>query len=210
MDIPAGDYTSFVYCSTESDSESTSQFLEPQLLDVTGSAPTGDIDLTNAPGTRNVTLAGISTAGDVTGSFEGMSTADFLGGFSPDADTSARLARSNRFTAARTKAGAGQGLSGVLQNTGGSSRVVGDGGYVDFTATTGADGAWQATDAAGFDTGIVIAMATSGDPFADGYVYDPQGVDISVIEPHTTTTVTVPVTTPAPANAVPGTPTYAG
>ncbi|MGN6693278.1 MAG: hypothetical protein ACTHN0_03800 [Aquihabitans sp.] len=210
MNIPAGDYTSFVYCSTDSDSESSSQFLEPQLLDITGSAPTGDIDLTNAAGTRNVTLAGTSTAGDVNGSFQGISTDELLGGFSPDADPSARLVRSNRFAAARTKTGAGKGLRAVLQNPGGSNRVVDDGDYVEFNATTGADGAWQATDAAGFDKGIIIAMATAGDPFADGYVYDPQGVDIAVIEPTTTTTVTVPVTTPAPANAVPGTPTYAG
>jgi hypothetical protein len=210
MDIPAGDYTSFVYCSTDTETESSIQFLEPQLLDVTGSAPTGDIDLTNEAGTRNVTLAGISTAGDVTGSFEGLATEDFLGGFLPDVDASARLARGNRFAAARTQIGAGKGLWGVVRNTGGSNRVVDDGDYVDFTATVAADGAWQATDAAGFDTGIVVAMAMSGDPFADGYVYDPQGVNIAVIEPTTTTTVAVPVTTPTPANAVPGTPTYAG
>lgn len=210
MDIPAGDYTSFVYCDVESDSGSSAQFLEPQLLTITGSAPTSDIDLTNTAGTRDVTLAGTSTAGDVAGYFEGLSTEDFIDGFSPDPDPSARAARGDRFKAARTKGDAGRGFRGAVRSSGSSNRIVGDGDIVEFTATVAGDGAWQATDSAGFNTGIVIAGGAAGDPFADGWVYDPQGVDIAVVEPTTTVPVTVPVTVPIPATAVPGTPTYAG
>lgn len=210
MDIPAGDYTSFVYCEQDDDSGSSAQFLEPQLIDITGSAPTGDIDLTNVAGTPEVTLAGGSATGDVAGSFEGLSTEDLLGGFLPDPDASARSAHANRFQAARSQ-GAVDGTAKLVRNVGGTDRLVGDGDYVDFNATIDGNGAWQATDTAGFDTGIVIAMAISGDPLADGFLYDPQGVDIAVVEPTTTVPfVPVPAPAPLPANAVPGTPTYAG
>ena len=77
---------------------------------------------------------------------------------------------------------------------------------------TAADGSWAVGDTVGFDQGLAAGLAYCGDPLGDGYFYDPQGVEVDVVADTTTTPVTVPPTTPPapPANAVAGTPTYAG
>jgi len=214
MDVPAGDYTAFIYCGIDTADDSI-QFLEPQLLVITGSAPTSDIDLLNTAGSTAVSLTGICEAGDVAGSIEAMSTEELANGFGePIFDPSAR---GNRFQAARVASAraasvrtATRGPANLVRSPDGATRVIADGEVRDFDARPAADGTWQVGDDAGFREGVVIATALCGDPMADGFIYDPQGVTIEVVEPTTTVPVTVPVTVPAPANAIPGTPTYAG
>jgi hypothetical protein len=212
LEVPAGDYTAFVYCSDEN--ANSLQFLEPQALVVTGSAPTDGIDLTAATNTADVTIAGTCTEGDITGGFEGMALEDIIGDFDQPLD----VARTNRFATARSSAPASSvtarraaGAHLVRSGDGASRALAGD-GYSEFEGTPGADGSWQVTENAGFDEGIVIGIAFCGDPMADGYFYDPQGVEVAVVEAPPTTSTTTTTTAPkaTPANAVAGTPDYAG
>jgi len=62
-----------------------------------------------------------------------------------------------------------------------------DDGFLEATADTDAGSGWSITESAGFERGIVEAQATCGDPFADGFVYDDQivEVDAATAEPPT-------------------------
>ena len=68
---------------------------------------------------------------------------------------------------------------------------------------------WDPID---FDNGLVEGYAWCGDPLTDGFIYDSQGAVVAVEAVPETVPSTVPTTVPAPqpANAVSGTPTYAG
>lgn len=208
MDIPAGDYTVFTYCSDQN--EESLQFLEPQLLAITGDAPTTEIELTNTPNTRDVTLAGTCAAGDVTGVLESIGLDEFSG-----FDAPSETAPDARF---RTSRSTDKGATGIakriadanLIQVDGTDRALSDEGFVEFAAATAADGSWSTSDSVGFDEGIVAGIAICGDPLADGFFYDPQGVGIEVVEVPPTVPPTVPVTPAPPANAVTGTPDYAG
>lgn len=68
------------------------------------------------------------------------------------------------------------------------------------------------TDNAGFSDGIVEGFVTCGDPFVDGFAYDPQIVRVQ-LQTGGTAPLPLPDTppgTPPPANAVPGNPTFTG
>jgi hypothetical protein len=208
MDIPAGDYTVFTYCSDQN--EESLQFLEPQLLAITGDAPTTDIELTNTPNTRDVTLAGTCAAGDVTGVLESIGLDEFS-----EFDAPSEAVRDQRFRTSRSTDKGATGLAkriadANLLQVAGSDRALVDEGFVEFAAATGADGSWSTSDSVGFDEGVVAGIAICGDPLGDGYFYDPQGVGIEVIEVPPTVPTTVPVAPAPPANAVAGTPDYAG
>ena len=209
MSIEPGDYTAFVYCSTND--EESLLFLEPQPLVITGTAPTGDIDLVNEADTRNVTLSGTCEAGEVTGGFESYSFAELRSGLVASGGDA--VDPHNRFEAAVAAATPAlpDGRPAHVVRAGDADRILSDQSFVDIAAAPDADGAWQVDEATDFDEGIVMATAFCGDPFADGFAYDPQGVSVQVPEP-TTTVPTVPTTVPPapPANAVQGTPDYAG
>lgn len=209
MDIPPGAYTAFTYCGDDSDSI---QFLEPQEITVTGTAPTDGVELSNEAGSRDVTLAGTCAEGDVAGAFQAISSDDLVDEFDASADGPQRtglLARAPESGSARI---AGRPVAGAaIGSNRASLRALVDEGFDEFAATVAEDGSWQASDTVGFDEGIVIAQSLCGDPLGDGYAYDPQGIETSAPAPPTTVPQLVPPTVPAPpANAVPGTPTYAG
>ncbi|MEO6988171.1 MAG: hypothetical protein ABI239_05925 [Aquihabitans sp.] len=96
--------------------------------------------------------------------------------------------------------------------------MLDDDGFTFLDATPDADGFWATDDSISFDHGVVYGFATCGDPLADGFVYDPQLVEVkAAIEPPptTTTTTTTPNTptspvAPPPAVAVAAVPKYAG
>ena len=205
--ITPGDYTVYTYCSGDNDSL---VFLEPSALTITGVAPTEGVDLTNEENTRNVTIAGACAQGDVSGWLEGISLEDLGGEFDAPTGPDARSARAQLLG----PDGADQALirrSALTHQGAGSARALSDEDFTDFGVSPDADGAWGFSDATSFDQGLVIGFATCGDPFADGYVYDPQGVSVEVVAAPPVVPPTTPVAPPAPpANAVSGTPTYAG
>lgn len=200
-DIPAGTYTALTFCGAydEQTDLGTYLLLPPQLVEVTGSAPIGDLDFEAEAGSRDATLTGGScTQGPVTGEID------------------ANDLTKDPFDMVRHRVGdavpspLGLRLPGEPGTTG--ARALGDEEWVEFTATPDADGAWNHTESAAFDVGVLAGIATCGDRFADGFSYD---VRLAVVDvpPSTTTTVTTTTTavvSPAPATAVPGSPTYAG
>lgn len=208
MDVAPGDFTSLIYCAND---DETIQFLEPQALTVTGVAPTDRIDLTNVAGTRDAVLDGACDAGEVTGGFQAISKDELLDEFDAPDPAAARAGLLADAPQELSRRIAGHPvINGAVRSTTGSARALDDEGFSEFAATPGADGSWQATDTVGFDEGIVIALAVCGDPLADGYAYDPQGVETTAPVAPPTVPTTVPTPAPAPANAVSGTPTYAG
>jgi hypothetical protein len=216
LQVEPGAYTVLTYCFDRS--SPSSLVLEPEPLTITGSAPTGAIDLTGAPGASDEVVIAGECAGEVTGSLHGLSLADLNDMFESSAGADPLAGR--RPLLAPRAAGRTTGDGGLRIGAGqafrsGSSRLVASEEPADFSATPDADGAWRHQDAVAFDQGVVIGQATCGDPFGDGFVFDPQGVVVDVVEVPSTTVPqlvppTVPATPAAPASARPGTPTYAG
>ncbi len=221
-DIPAGTYSSISYCSND---EGVSLVFEPQLIEVTGDAPFGDIDLTVPAESRTATLAGGScTTGDVNLELSATDIDDVFDD-EPFDETdeevltlrggAVRSQSPAAVSALRGPAGSGSvtRANDAWARTRGAvgDRALADDEYVEATATPSDDGAWTFSDDVGFDNGVVEGYAWCGDPLAEGFLYDPQAAAVSVTEVVPTVPALVPPTVPAPpANAVPGTPTYAG
>ncbi len=75
--VPPGTYAAVSYCAAD---DGTVLIYEPQLVEVTGTAPVDQLDLTVAHGTRQVTLAGSEcTAGPVTVTLEAMDVEEMFG-----------------------------------------------------------------------------------------------------------------------------------
>lgn len=216
-DIPAGTYTSISYCSND---EGVNLVYEPELLEVTGDAPFGDIDLTVPAESRTATLAGgTCTSGDV--ELELLAT-DIDQEFGdepllqrPTAGSAARAQSPAAVSALQGSAGpAAQANDAWVRSRSAASgsRALADEDYLSAVVTPEADGAWSVSDDVSFDNGVVEGYAWCGDPLADGFIYDPRADVVSVTEVPPTVPTTVPTTVPAPvpADAVSGTPTYAG
>ena len=225
--IPAGTYTAIPYCAND---QGDLLVYRPELIEVTGNAPFGDSDLTVAPNTRSVTMAGGScTVGSVDFEVDATSAADLLddSGFTgqgtevPATDASKvirRLAPAAISPAGVLRAGNHRSFTRqdrtLVRANHRSTRITASGEGFGGTLDPDAQGAWTAGDDVAFDDGIVEGAAVCGDPLADGFVYDSQVAAVSVTPPPATTTSTTTTTTTAPpsapANAVPGTPSYAG
>ena len=225
-DIPAGTYTAIPYCAND---DGDLLVYRPNLIEVTGNAPFGDSDLTVAPNSRAVTMAGGScTVGSVDFEVDATSAADLLddSGFTDqgtEIPTDAARNVIRRQAPAATPAGVLRGGGhrsfarhdrALLRTNHRSARTTESGEGFGGTLDPDAQGAWTAGDDVAFDNGIVEGSAVCGDPLADGFFYDSQVAEVSVTPPPTTTTSTTTTTTTsppsAPANAVPGTPSYAG
>lgn len=217
-DIAPGTYSSVSYCAND---EGLNLVFEPQLIEVTGSAPIGEIDLTVPAQSRTATLAGEScTAGDVSFELDAYDNEDAFGPGEPifDRGTAVRATDPAALSALRGPAGSDGLLTAAdaWAGTRGASgtRALADEEYVEGEVTPNASGQWSVSDEVGFDQGYVEGYAWCGDPLADGFIYDPQAAIVDVDPTSTTVPSTVPVTTPppapVPADAVPGTPTYAG
>lgn len=206
--IAPGPYTAFTYCAALDGDGVTYLFFPPSPIEVTGSAPMDQIELTSAPGSRDVELAGSAcTQASVEGTFGGLDIESDQGGF------------------LRTRSsGASSPLQGSVLRPSPADRAVDADGrraisgdqmtFTSFSAATDDQGTWSVGDVAAFDLGAVRAFATCGDPYAEGFSYDAQIAAIDVPPPAeetTTTTVTTTTAPPAPpANRVVGTPNYAG
>lgn len=215
-DIAPGTYTAIAYCG---DDEGNILVYEPQLIEVTGAAPFGDIDLTVAAGSRTATLAGGScTAGLVSYEVLATSLADFVGSapFSldrpADGEAAALAIRGRRAlpAAAGVHARTGSAAARFADAQAGRPRIWATGVGGEGELTPDAAGDWSRSEDVDFDDGIVEGYAWCGDPLADGFLYDPQvaGVDAAVETTTTTTTTTTPPS--PPANAVPGDANFAG
>ncbi|MEZ5137212.1 MAG: hypothetical protein R2711_00020 [Acidimicrobiales bacterium] len=208
--LEPGPHVAFPYClALDGEGAGISYlFFPPVALEVTGTSPMADVDLTVEPGTRDVTLAGTCALDEVSGTFSGLDIEH-----DPFPLGAMRSGASDRAAATSVLRPQPTGRGdGPARRT-----ITGDElATTPFAATTDPTGAWQATDVAAFDLGAVRALAACGDPFADGHTYDAQ---IAVVDvpppPSTTTTTTVTTTTapppvPPPADRVVGQPTYAG
>lgn len=183
-DLDPGSYAAFTYCT---DGQNSLLFYEPQLVTVTGSAPVDDIDVTVDEAAGTLTVAGGScTAGDVQLDIQAF-------------DDKAEVIERNR-SRARTVRWRSR-RSGIDRST----RTITD-GPATVTVTPDADGTWSYTDDLAFDQGFVEVMATCGDPFADGFAYDVQGVEVQAAQATTTVPVTVPPTVDGGAPVLPGDP----
>ncbi len=214
-DISPGSYTALPYCYDE-EAEVTLLF-EPQLIEVTGSAPIGDLDLTAAAGTSDVTFAGRGcTDGEVQGLLDSISAEELFDDFARIDHADAVGPFGVRRSAARPGALVGPSTGELLSGRSRSGRALAEDAYLEFTAAPSADGSWSVSDTAGFADGIVEGYSLCGDPFADGFLYDPQIVIVAAepvtppTTPPTTPPPTSPPTPPAPATAVRARPTYAG
>lgn len=215
-DIPAGTYTAVTYCATD---QGTLLFFEPQLIEVTGSAPTSAIDLVTTPESRSAELAGEScTAGPVEVELYATDAADIFEiepqpTFDPADRSAGAIRRDGSLLAGASGAPQGSGAavhrSAPPATRAAATRAFDSDGFSGGEVAPAADGTWSFADEVTFDVGVVEGYASCGDPFADGFVYDPQVAPISVTAQETTTTTTSTVPSP-PATAVPGTPTYAG
>lgn len=222
-DIPAGIYTALPYCATE---EGELLLFEPQLLEITGDAPFGDIDLIVAPESTVAEFVGGScTVGNVEAELLGNDAAEILEElpFSAPADMagsealrrSAPTATAEAFASEAPEAPATDGLvrrsNATLLAANGGTKALADEGFLATTVTPDGSGAWALSDDAGFPIGVVEGYAFCGDPLEEGFLYDPQVAAVQVTPPAPTTTTTTTTTPPSPpANAVSGTPTYAG
>ena len=218
-DIPAGTYSTVSYCSNE---DGVNLVFQPQLIEVTGNAPFGAVDLTVPDQSRTATLAGGScTAGDVSFELDAYDNADAFGSGEPifDRGNAVRSAAPASASALRGPAGADAvqrtaDAWAATQGATGSTRGLVDDAYVEGQTTPNASGDWSTSDSVGFDQGYVEGYSWCGDPLGDGFLYDPQAAIVDVDDTTTTVPPTTPPTTtvpvPAPATAVPGTPTYAG
>lgn len=210
--VAPGTYVAVTYCSAP---DGTNLFYEPQLVEITGSSPSGDLDLTIAEPARTATLAGSEcSAGDVDAYLEAIDGQDLLDEEETFAELAEDPARRRPFAVIDDRR-VERGAPRTPAAPGRTSRDLADDGYLDATVTP-EGGAWEVADGIAFDLGIVLGFARCGDPFADGFEYDPQAavVDLGPVpEPRPPATVPVPATpiaAPAPAAAIPGRPTYAG
>lgn len=175
--IAPGTYTVLIECRTLD----RSLAYEPQLIEVTGSAPVADVDLVVTPGSRMLVVSGGSCdAGpvDIT-----LWTEDFADG----------LGRS-----------AGRRSAGRAEDT--NDRMLVDNGYAVVRTAARPDGTWRYEDEVGFDRGAVYASAACGDPLGDGFVYNDQIaiIDVPPDPPIGGPTTTAPTTT-APTPTAPST-----
>ena len=201
-DLAPGTYSSIAYC-TKGD---TTLMFEPQLIEVTGSAPVDDIDLASTPDSRSVTFAGGScNAGDVSAFLSADDLTEAFG------DAAATRASDHPLSPAGLVLGSRRAAGGSPFPQVGAHRTLG-GEPADLVLTPAADGSWSHQDDVAFDRALVFGYAYCGDPLADGFIYDAQATAVRVEPVDTTTSVpgTTPPPSPAPADAVTGTPTYAG
>lgn len=213
--LAPGTYGAISYCGSD---DGTVLVYEPQLIQVTGTAPVDRIDLTVDEGTRRATVAGTAcTAGPVTVTLEALDVEEMFGSLEDDAPSALRVAGPFRLRRTGVPAGVDAVRDGADPPSAGSrsTRALSDDGYLDATVEPDAEGAWSVTDEVGFDQGFVSAYATCGDPYADGWAYAPQAavVDVAQVPPTTTPPTTTPGTTPPPARpatAVTGRPRYTG
>lgn len=198
-DLPPGPYTALASCGDDT----TNLLFEPQLIEITGTAPMADVDLVAQPDSRTVTFGGGScTAGDV----EAWMFADDIDQVFADGDAG----RSAAHRARPTGLAAAPRPSNPFDAP--SSQRILDGDGAELQLTPDADGSWAHTDDVAYDHALVGGFSVCGDPLADGFIYNDQAVEVEV-QQDTTTTAPVTTTTapaPVPANAVAGTPTYAG
>lgn len=221
-DIEPGSYTVVPYCA---DGAGQIVILPSQPLEVTGRAPMQSLDLMAIPGSRSITLAGTEcTAGLVDVLFEAESTTQFFDGFdglAKEGDSpSLAVPEGWRTPPRRQVSGRSLAIAGPAPvRHRGSSRSLAAGGLSYGTTTPDPTGAWSLTDVVGFDDGYADADATCGDPFAEGFQYDPQVVIVKSLPvdpppptttPATTPATTVPVVPSPPAAAIPGNATFAG
>ena len=216
-DIEPGSYSVVPHCA---DGAGQIVILPSQPLEVTGRAPMQSLDLTAIPGSRSITLAGTEcTTGLVDVLFEAESTTELFGGFdglakqgdpTPDAVPEGWRSPPRRHVSRRSLA-----ITGPAPVHRGSSLSLAADGFGQGAATPDPTGAWSLTDVVGFDDGYADAYATCGDPFAEGFRYDPQVVIVKSLPvdpppPTTTPATTVPVVPSPPAAAIPGNATFAG
>jgi hypothetical protein len=220
-DIPPGDYTVVTDCGNEA---GDLLVYEPQIIHVTGSAPIADVDLTMDQTTRKATLAGEScTSGDVEVELDGFSLQDFAGGPSPAVhSTRNSWLRADRLERSAAPKTAGRSISlrrqpSVAVRSGRGARVLDGSAAEGTTVSPAADGSWSAADGVSFDQGWVEGYAVCGDPFADGFVYDPQAAEVKAAAltvetttSTTTTTTTVPAAPAGGATPVSGSTAFAG
>lgn len=214
-DIPPGTYTSISYCANEA---GVNLVFEPELIEITGDAPFGDVDLTVPADSRTATFAGGScTTGDVTYELDATDLAEDFGEpvIDPQADAVRAVSPSavSALRGSTTPGTAARSDAAWARSRGASTtRALSDEDFVEGTTAPDAEGEWSVSDDVGFDNGLVEGYAWCGDPLTDGFIYDSQGAVVAVEAVPETVPSTVPTTVPAPqpANAVSGTPTYAG
>lgn len=214
LDIAPGQYLALVACFNSNADSDASVLYQPQLITVTGSAPTGDVDLSVAPGTSTSVTADIA-GGSCT---EGPVTVAMLGESGDEASlpsSASRAAGKARAVVPWRRAAASVTAAPATSASALRAVLPDFPGVVTVSATPDATGAWAATHPFKISHGDVVAFAQCGDPTTDGFVYDPQGAVIKVApttttSAPTTTTAPVPLTPAAPAGAVPGSPTFTG
>jgi hypothetical protein len=211
--LPPGDYASVSYCY---DDDGNTLVYEPQLLTITGDAPIDDIDLTASEAGDRVTFAGGScTSGPVEGFMEALPLDDLDEWLlRPAAHRASHPGLARSGIVAMREAGARQRPVGSWQATRQAVRPQGlaDDEFLEVTVEPDESGAWSVSDDTGFEQGAVFAYATCGDPFEEGWFYDPQGVAV-MGDPTEPPPPTPPPPTPPPETAptaVPAAPTYAG
>ena len=196
-EIPPGTYTALPYCT---DAAGAYLAFEPELVEVTGTAPIADIDLVADDAARRVEMAGGScTSGDVQASLTGedieAAFAESSGAGDESITTTPLPAEARSASAlgsgfapevlpepdAAPDAGTATGersIASVLAEPDGTSRALAVDGYLDEVVTPDASGAWALADTVGFDVGVVYGYALCGDPLGDGWFYDPQIVAV--------------------------------
>lgn len=231
-DIAPGIYTAIASCSSDTET----LIYEPQLIEVTGSAPVGAIDLTAASGSKDVTLAGSEATGTVEFSLGAYAFEDFGTGIDDDggliaADLAGEKPSASAFSpnvsplglvaANRVDTSAPGAMPDATERPAATTQALASDDFFNGSVVPDGEGAWSYADSVVFDRGTVEAYAVSGDPYADGFVYDPQ---VLAIDARTTSRPVLPPgpddptnpSSPAtpnaarPANAVPGRPDYAG
>lgn len=196
-----GTYTSISYCVN---AEGVVLFYEPQLLTLTGVAPIEEIDLTIDDDL--VTLAGSCTAGTVQAALEAVSIDDLFDGEPIPENTLVDPAFAATTSTVET---ARVGPLSVWPHTtpprlAAHDAALADDGFLEVTIDPDAEGAWSLRDTVGFEHGFAVGYAVCGDPFGDGWFYDPQAVVIDNPAPPAPPPP-VPPAAPAAQN-----PTYAG
>lgn len=221
-----GPHVAYSLCFGETDAGMEGLVLEPQAVDVTGTSPTGDLDLVVASGEQDWDHAGAGCDQDVVryGIEEVEFDPDDFGPDDPGVDPEEASGLQQRWVRSLGQAAPRRSLTWIdptvelLQAAGAPAaatdpaRALIDELLTDELATAD-DGTWQVAGATAMVSGVLVATTACGDPFADGFLYDLQGAPVLVDEEP------VPVEpplappaepAPAPATAVPGTPRYAG
>lgn len=208
VDIAPGTYAAYSYCSDE---VGTLLLYQPQRIEVTGTTPGDDIDLTVPVQSHEATLAGGSCDQGQVRSSTGFESVESLGADFSTFDVAASPALAHQALVARAlqRSTSRRSLGGAHPQIR-SSRVLFGEDFLDVVSTPAADGSWSTTATAPFDDGVSHGYAECGDALGEGFVYDPQVALVRVDAQETTTSTTTTTTPPVPANAVPGAPSYAG